>query len=55
LPRLRRFAVALTGNLDQGDDLVQETFMRALSRVDLEGHTLETAVRPQASKPGSGA
>jgi RNA polymerase sigma-70 factor, ECF subfamily len=34
LPRLRRFAVALTGDLDQGDDLVQETCMRALSRVD---------------------
>jgi RNA polymerase sigma-70 factor (ECF subfamily) len=34
LPRLRRFACALTGDLDQGDDLVQETCMRALSRVD---------------------
>jgi len=34
LPRLRRFAVALTGDLDQGDDLVQETCVRALSRVD---------------------
>src|SRR5262245_38148797 len=34
LPRLRRFAVALTGDLDQGDDLVQETCLRALSRVD---------------------
>ena len=34
LPRLRRFAVALTGDLDQGDDLVQETCMRALSRVE---------------------
>ena len=34
LPRLRRFAVALTGDLDQGDDLVQDTCMRALSRVD---------------------
>jgi RNA polymerase sigma-70 factor (ECF subfamily) len=34
LPRLRRFAIALTGDLDQGDDLVQETCMRALSRVD---------------------
>src|SRR5258708_27211521 len=34
LPRLRRFAVAVTGGLDQGDDLVQETCMRALSRVD---------------------
>src|SRR5262247_2415294 len=34
LPRLRRFAVALTGDLDQGDDLVQETCLRALSRID---------------------
>jgi RNA polymerase sigma-70 factor (ECF subfamily) len=34
LPRLRRFAYALTGDLDQGDDLVQEACMRALSRVD---------------------
>jgi len=33
IPRLRRFAVALTGDLDQADDLVQETCMRALSRV----------------------
>jgi RNA polymerase sigma-70 factor (ECF subfamily) len=32
LPRLRRFAVALTGDLDQADDLVQETCARALSR-----------------------
>ena len=34
LPRMRRFAVALTGDLDQADDLVQETCMRALSRVE---------------------
>jgi RNA polymerase sigma-70 factor (ECF subfamily) len=34
LPRLRRFAIALTGTLDQADDLVQETCMRALSRVE---------------------
>jgi RNA polymerase sigma-70 factor (ECF subfamily) len=34
LPRLRRFAYALTGDLDHGDDLVQETCMRALSRVN---------------------
>lgn len=34
LPRLRRFAHALTGSLDSGDDLVQETCMRALSRVE---------------------
>ncbi len=34
LPRLRRFACALAGDLDQGDDLVQEACVRALSRVD---------------------
>jgi RNA polymerase sigma-70 factor (ECF subfamily) len=34
LPRMRRFAVALTGDLDQADDLVQETCMRALARVE---------------------
>jgi RNA polymerase sigma-70 factor (ECF subfamily) len=34
LPRLRRFAYALCGDLDSGDDLVQETCMRALSRVE---------------------
>jgi RNA polymerase sigma-70 factor (ECF subfamily) len=33
LPRLRRFAYALTGDWDRGDDLVQETCLRALSRV----------------------
>lgn len=30
LPRLRRFACALTGSLDKADDLVQETCARAL-------------------------
>jgi RNA polymerase sigma-70 factor, ECF subfamily len=34
LPRLRRFACALTGDPEQGDDLVQETCLRALSRVE---------------------
>lgn len=34
LPRLRRFAYALTGDWDKGDDLVQETCIRALSRVE---------------------
>jgi RNA polymerase sigma-70 factor, ECF subfamily len=32
LPRLRRFAQALTGDRDKGDDLVQEACARALSR-----------------------
>jgi RNA polymerase sigma-70 factor, ECF subfamily len=34
IPRLRRFAAALTGDLDQADDLVQDTCARALSRRD---------------------
>jgi RNA polymerase sigma-70 factor (ECF subfamily) len=35
LPRLRRFAYALTGNTEQGDDLVQDACLRALSRMEL--------------------
>lgn len=35
LPRLRRFAHALTGNTEQADDLVQDACLRALSRIDL--------------------
>lgn len=34
LPRLRRFALSLTRDRDQGDDLVQETCMRALASLD---------------------
>ena len=34
LPRLRRFCRTLTGNQDHGDDLVQATFERTLSRID---------------------
>lgn len=34
LPRLRRFAQALTGDRERGDDLVQETCLRALSRLE---------------------
>jgi RNA polymerase sigma-70 factor (ECF subfamily) len=34
LPRLRRFSYALTGDPDKGDDLVQETCARALSRLN---------------------
>ncbi len=34
LPRLRRFSYALTGDSDKGDDLVQETCARALSRIN---------------------
>jgi RNA polymerase sigma-70 factor (ECF subfamily) len=33
LPRLRRFAFALTGDLDKADDLVQDTCERALERL----------------------
>jgi len=34
LPRLRRFCHGLTGTADQGDDLLQATFERALTRID---------------------
>lgn len=34
LPRLRRFAVGLTGNLDEGDDLVQQACEKALVKQD---------------------
>src|SRR5215213_929597 len=33
-PRLRRFAYRLAGNRHDADDLVQETFVRALPRLD---------------------
>ena len=34
LPRLRRFAYTLTGNMDKADDLVQEACARALANAD---------------------
>jgi RNA polymerase sigma-70 factor (ECF subfamily) len=34
VPSLRAFAISLTGHLDQADDLVQETIVRALSNID---------------------
>jgi RNA polymerase sigma-70 factor (ECF subfamily) len=34
LPRLRRFAYVLSGGSDQGDDLVQESCVRALSNLE---------------------
>ncbi len=34
LPRLRRFAYGLTGCVDEGDDLVQATYERALRNLD---------------------
>lgn len=33
LPRLRRFSYSLTGDLDQADDLVQDTCTRALASI----------------------
>jgi len=32
IPRLRRYARALTGNAERADDLVQETLVRAISK-----------------------
>jgi RNA polymerase sigma-70 factor (ECF subfamily) len=34
LPSLRAFAISLTGNIDQADDLVQEAIMRGLTHID---------------------
>ncbi len=34
LPRLRRFAYALTGSNDAGDELVQATYERAIKHID---------------------
>src|ERR1700739_3260291 len=34
VPRLRRFAISLSGNVDRADDLVQETLLRALANID---------------------
>src|SRR3954469_2815788 len=33
IPRLRAFAISLCGNVDQADDLVQETMYRALANI----------------------
>jgi RNA polymerase sigma-70 factor (ECF subfamily) len=34
IPGLRAFAISLTGNIDQADDLVQEALVRGLSNLD---------------------
>jgi RNA polymerase sigma-70 factor (ECF subfamily) len=34
VPKLRAFAVSLTGSVDRADDLVQETLLRALAKID---------------------
>jgi RNA polymerase sigma-70 factor (ECF subfamily) len=34
LPRLRAFAISLSGKVDRADDLVQETLVRALTNID---------------------
>jgi RNA polymerase sigma-70 factor (ECF subfamily) len=34
IPHLRAFAMSLSGSVDQADDLVQETIVRALSHID---------------------
>ncbi len=33
-PSLRAFAISLSGNVDRADDLVQETLLRAIARID---------------------
>jgi RNA polymerase sigma-70 factor, ECF subfamily len=35
IPQLRGFAVSLCRNTERADDLVQETLLRALSKIDL--------------------
>jgi RNA polymerase sigma-70 factor, ECF subfamily len=34
IPRLRAFAISLTGSIDQADDLVQEAIVRGLSHIE---------------------
>ncbi|HMN51437.1 MAG: sigma-70 family RNA polymerase sigma factor [Xanthobacteraceae bacterium] len=34
VPKLRAFAISLSGNVDRADDLVQETLMRAIASID---------------------
>jgi RNA polymerase sigma-70 factor (ECF subfamily) len=34
VPRLRAFAVSLSGNVDRADDLVQETLLRAIANIN---------------------
>ena len=34
VPRLRAFAISLTGSVDRADDLVQETLLRAWTHFD---------------------
>jgi RNA polymerase sigma-70 factor (ECF subfamily) len=34
VPRLRAFAISLSGNLDRADDLVQDTLLRAMANID---------------------
>ena|SRR5271163_1827572 len=34
VPSLRAFAISLCGNIDRGDDLVQETLLRALTHIE---------------------
>lgn len=34
IPKLRAFAISLSGNVDRADDLVQETMLRALANIE---------------------
>lgn len=51
LPRLRRFCHGLTGTREKGDDLLQSTVERALSRIDRwqTGTSLENWILKMAS------
>lgn len=44
VPKLRAFAISLSGNVDRADDLVQETLMRAIANI----HSFEPGTNMQA-------
>jgi RNA polymerase sigma-70 factor, ECF subfamily len=44
VPKLRAFAISLSGNVDRADDLVQETLVRALANI----HSFEPGTNMQA-------
>ena len=44
IPKLRAFAISLSGNVDRADDLVQETMLRALANI----HSFQPGTNLQA-------